>query len=55
MDEKLLWIAKRLVDVAKDFEGLSEEDKQLVIERAEKLSPYPLIDLYNSLGDYGEL
>lgn len=53
--EDLYWIAKRLMDVAKDIEKLSEEDKEFVIQRAEKMNPYPLIDLYNSLGEYGKL
>lgn len=53
--EKLYWIAKRLMDIAKDIEDLSEGEKQFVIQRAEKINPYPLIDLYNSLGEYGEL
>lgn len=53
--EKLYWIAKRLMDVAKDIEHLSEKEKKVVIQRAEKMNPYPLIDLYNSLGEYGEL
>lgn len=53
--EKLYWIAKRLMDIAKDIESLSEEKKEFVIRRAEKMNPYPLIDLYNSLGEYGEL
>lgn len=43
------------MDVAKDIEKLSEEDKEFVIQRAEKMNPYPLIDLYNSLGEYGKL
>lgn len=54
-NEKLYWIAKRFSDVAKDIENLSEEEKCFVVERAEKMSPYSLIDLYNSLGEYGEL
>lgn len=53
--EKLYWISKRLMDVAKDIESLSEEEKRFVVQRAEKMNPYPLIDLYNSLGEYGEL
>lgn len=53
--EKLYWISKRLMDIAKDIEGLSEDEKEFVIVRAEKMNPYPLINLYNSLGEYGEL
>lgn len=55
MDEKLIWIAKRLADVAKDIEDLTEDKKRYIIERAEKLSPDSLIELYNALAEYGEL
>lgn len=55
MEDKLLWIAKRLSDIAKDMNKLSEKEKQLVVQRAEKNSPIELIDLFNSLNEYGEL
>lgn len=55
MNEKLLWIAKRLVDVSKDIEELEEDEKRYIIERAEKLSSISLIELYNTLGEYGKL
>lgn len=55
MDEKLLWISKRLADIAKDIEGLREDEKKYIIERAEQLSPISLIESYNALGEYGEL
>ena len=54
-DEKLYWIAKKLSDVAKDIENLSEEEKQFVIEKAEKRSPYSLIELFNAINEYGVL
>lgn len=53
--EKLYWISKRLLDVVDGIMKLSEEEKCFVIKRAEKMNPYSLIDLYNSLGEYGEL
>ncbi|CAK7037005.1 hypothetical protein [Tissierella sp.] len=49
---KLLFIAKRLVDIAKDLDKLGEEDKRFVIERIDKLNPLELVELYNSLGEY---
>lgn len=55
MNEKLLFIAKRLADVAKDLDILREDEKRYVIERAEMLSPDSLIELYNTVGEYGEL
>lgn len=53
-DTKLLFIAKRLVDLTKDFEKLNDEDKKYVIERADELFGYGLVDLYNNLGEYME-
>lgn len=55
MDENLLFLAKRLADVSKELDNLTEEEKQYIIERAEKLSPITIIELYNSLGQYGKL
>lgn len=55
MDEKLLFIAKRLADIAKEIDDLKEDEKRYIIERAEKISPESLIELYNILGEYGEL
>ena len=55
MDEKLLWIAKRLTDIAADINELPEEEKKVVIKRAEKNSPIQLIELFNALNEYGEL
>lgn len=55
MEDKLLWLAKRLSDIAKDMEKLTEEEKELVVKRAEKNSPIELIDLFNSINEYGEL
>lgn len=51
---KLLFIAKRLSDVAKDLDKLSEEDKRFVIERVDKLNRVGLVELYNALGEYME-
>lgn len=54
-NHKLYWIAKRLMGIAVTIEKLTDDEKEFVIKRAEKMNPYPLIDLYNSLGEYGEL
>lgn len=51
-ETELLFIAKRLVDFTKDFGKLSEEEKKYVIERADKLYGYGLVELYNALGEY---
>lgn len=55
MREELLFISKRLVDVAKEIENFTEEEKQYIIERAEKISSGSLIELFNVLGEYGKL
>ena len=55
MGEKLLFIAKRLSDLAIEIERLYEKDKQYIIEKAEGISPDSLIELYNILGEYGKL
>lgn len=55
MKEELLFIAKRLADVARDIESFTEKEKQYIVERAEKISSSSLINLYNSLGEYGKL
>lgn len=53
-DTKLLFMAKRLVDLAKDFQGLNEDEKKIVIEKADEQNGYGLVDLYNNLGEYME-
>ena len=55
MDEKMLWMAKRLSDVAKDIDKLNEDEKRTVIKRVEKNSPLELIELFNAINEYGEL
>ncbi|MDR7856283.1 hypothetical protein [Tissierella sp.] len=55
MSEELLFIAKRLADIAKSIEDLKEDEKRYIIERAEKISPDSLVELYNSLSEYGKL
>lgn len=55
MDDKLLWAAKRLSDIARDMESLSEDEKMLVVQKAEKNSPIQIIELFNALNEYGEL
>lgn len=51
---QLQFIAKRLVDLTKDFIELEEEEKKYIIERADKLHGYGLVDLYNALNEYME-
>lgn len=51
---KLLFIAKRLADITKDIDKLTEEDKKFVIERVDKLNAIGLVELYNALGEYME-
>lgn len=51
---ELQFIAKRLVDFTKDFGKLDEEQKKYVIERADRIYGYGLVDLYNALGEYME-
>lgn len=51
---KLLFISKRLADIAKDLDKLDEEDKKFVIERVDKLNAIGLVQLYNALGEYME-
>lgn len=55
MAEELLFISKRLADVAKKIANLTEGEKQYILKRAEKLSPSSLINLYNCLGEYCDL
>lgn len=51
-ETKLIFTAKRLSDIAKDLDKLSDEDKRLVIERADKFNAIGLVELYNALGEY---
>ena len=49
---RLLFMGKRLADVAADLEKLTEKDKKFVIERLDKLNPIGLVELYNALLEY---
>ena len=51
---QLLFIAKRLSDIAKDLDGLSEYDKQFVVERVDKVNAVGMVALYNALLEYME-
>lgn len=55
MNENLLFIAKRLADLSDEIDSLREDEKRYIIERAERISPDSLTELYNSLGEYAEL
>lgn len=55
MEDKLVWLSKRLSDVAQEIDSLSEKEKKEVIGRTEKNSPLSLIELFNSLNEYGKL
>lgn len=50
----LLFLAKRLADISKDLDKLSEDDKKFVIERVDKLSAIGLVELHNALLEYME-
>ncbi|WP_459195667.1 hypothetical protein [Wukongibacter baidiensis] len=49
---KLYLLAQKLKDVATELDKLSEEDKRIIIERADKKDGIALKGLYNSLNDY---
>ncbi len=49
---KLLWLAKRLADVAEEMNSLSGEQKKMVIERADEKKAWNLKSLYESLNEY---
>lgn len=55
MKDNLLFIAKTLADIADDIDKLEENEVRYIIEKAEKMNPIGLIELYNSLGEYGKL
>jgi len=49
---KILWLAKRLTDVAKEFDLLEENQKKVVIERADNNGEWELKSLYESINEY---
>lgn len=49
---KLLWLAKRLADVAEEINALNDEQKKMVIERADNRETWNLKALYESLDEY---
>lgn len=49
---KLYLLAQKLKDVAAELNKLSEEEKRVVIERADKKDALALKRLYDSLNDY---
>ncbi len=51
---QLQFITKRLVDLTKDLIDLNEEEKKYVVERADNLHGYGLVNLYNALNEYME-
>ena len=55
MEDKLVWISKRLSDISKDIERLSKIEKKDVINSAEMNSPLSLIEFFDSLNEYGKL
>lgn len=52
MDKNILWIAKRLKDVATDMGKLTETEKKQVIERLDTISNSASNMLYNALNEY---
>lgn len=53
-DTRLLFMAKRLVDFTNDFKKLNDDEKKIIIEKADKQNGYGIVDLYNNLGEYME-
>ena len=49
---KLLWLAKKLADVAEEMNSLSDEQKKIVVERVDKKEAWNLKSLYESLDAY---
>jgi hypothetical protein len=49
---KLLWLAKRLADVAEEMNSIDDDQKKMVIERADKKEGWNLKALYESLDEY---
>lgn len=52
MDKNIMWIAKRLKDVAADMSKLNETQKKQVIERLDSISNKASNELYNALNEY---
>ncbi len=52
MDRDILWLAKRLKDVAADMSKLTETEKKQVIERLDTISSSATFELYNVLNEY---
>lgn len=52
MDAKILWLAKRLNDLAADIEKLSISEKKALIERLDSISDTATNELYNILNEF---
>jgi hypothetical protein len=49
---KLLLLAKRLADVAEEINSIDDDQKKMVIERADNKETWNLKALYDSLDEY---
>jgi transposase len=49
---KLVWLAKRLGDVAEEINLLDDDQKKMVVERADKKEGWNLKALYEILDEY---
>ncbi|QUH28207.1 hypothetical protein [Vallitalea guaymasensis] len=52
MDKNIIWLAKRLKDIAADLEKLTETEKREVVERLDSISYKASNQLYNVLNEY---
>lgn len=52
MDKDILWLAKRLKNISRDIEKLTETEKKQVIERLDSISSKASNELYNALNEY---
>lgn len=43
-ETKLLWLAKRFIDLSNDIEKLNEEEKEFVLKRIDELNSYSLVE-----------
>lgn len=49
---RLQLMAKRIIDLGKDLEKLTEEEKKIVIEKVDEQYSYALVELYNTILEY---
>lgn len=52
MDRNILWLAKRMKDIAAELEKLTDTGKREVVERLDTISSKASNELYNALNEY---